>query len=104
MTYILGPDGKTPEPMPDMRIWGRWMEHFNRTVNFTVLHDSNGDMVCRVSTVFLGLEAASGHLFETMAFGRDGSCVEMRRYHTWKDAEGGHRWMVNEMKQEFGLT
>jgi hypothetical protein len=65
--YILDDDGE-PQPCPDLRTWGRWME----TADRTVLKSTHRGVV--VSTVFLGLDhnfAAAGPpvLWETMIFG-----------------------------------
>jgi len=92
MKYILGPDGRTPEPCEDVRAWGRWFENSDRSV----ADDHVGDV--RVSTVFLGLDHGWGgnmevrrvELFETMVFG-GGIADATWRYATWEEAEVGHR-------------
>ena len=54
----------------------------------------------KVSTVFLALNHAHEDgppvLYETLVFGgeMDGECV---RYHTWAEAEAGHRAMVERV-------
>lgn len=87
--YILGPDGRTPEPVDDIRAWGRWFE----TADRQIADDYVGDT--RVSTVFLGLDHSFGRggpplVFETMIFGGGLSDREWR-YATYEEAEAGHR-------------
>ena len=87
MKYILGPDGRTPEPIEDVAAWGRWFEKADRTV----ANDSVGNT--SVSTVFIGLDMGlkgAPLLFETMVFG-GGLADSEWRYATWEEAEEGHR-------------
>lgn len=96
--YILGEDGKTPEPCEDLLTWGRWMDKADRHV---ALDYNVGPQKLTVSTVFLGLDHSfsmrSGPiLFETMVFhpdtgGREYYCD---RYSTWEEAEAGHREVI----------
>ena len=75
--------------------WKLWMTNADRTV----AQDSIGGV--RISTVFLGINHQFGSgpplLFETVVFGGsyDGEC---RRYSTWKEAEEGHKKMVEKIK------
>lgn len=91
-TYVL--DGKTPVLEPDLDKWGDWLETANRVVQ----QDDVGDVW--VSTVFLGVDHSwtlgPPVLFETMIFGgpRD---QETHRYHTWDEAEAGHKQLLEEL-------
>lgn len=88
MKYILGPDGRTPEPVEDVASWGRWFE----TADRQVADDRIGDI--RVSTIFLGLDysftVGPPLVFETMIFGGGMSDAEWR-YATWDEAVEGHK-------------
>lgn len=88
MKYILGADGRTPEPCEDVQVWAQWFESADRQV----ADDHVGDI--HVSTIFLGLDHSwSGTLpllFETMVFGGALNDNEWR-YATWEEAEVGHR-------------
>lgn len=63
--------------------------------------------LCRVSTVFLGLDlrpVGEGPpiLFETMVFPADEGLTELsgRRYCTWGEAEVGHMEIVEALREE----
>jgi hypothetical protein len=112
--YILGPDGKTPEPCADTMTWARAMEDVAaRTVAKTEL--AAGEVV--VSTIFFGwdryglalLAGASGArgravMFETIVFAPTGDAnadgtpeigpVEEWRWATWDEAAAGHARVV----------
>ena len=94
--YIL--KGKEPVKCNDIYEWGKWIEKVNRHVGD---YKRRG---VRVSTVFLGLDhryygKGKPILFETIVFGGklDG---EQERYCTWKEAESGHREMIERIKKE----
>ena len=79
----------------DFMTWGRF---FNYAENRRVaLDEVNGK---KISTVFLGIdhnfEEGEPLLFETMVFGKDEEDCE--RYSTWKEAEEGHKKMVEKYK------
>jgi len=90
-------EGKTPVPtekLEEMQIGAR--------VALDDLNDYGGHQLARVSTVFLGIDHShrpDGEpvLFETMIFGGPLD-QEMRRYHTWEEAEKGHAEMVRLAK------
>lgn len=92
--YIL--KDKTPVLVEDLLEWAREFETMDRRV----AKDMIGDVT--VSTVFLGLDHSFGRgkplLFETMVFGGelDG---EQDRYHTWEEAEKGHKNMVRRVNE-----
>lgn len=91
--YVL--DGKTPIKVDDLLTFAQWYESADRHV----AQDFVGDI--RVSTVFLGYDHGwhgTPVLFETMVFGGplDG---EQERYHTWEEAEAGHKIMLEKVKQ-----
>ena len=90
--YIL--DGHKAIPA-DLMTWAKWFQ----TAERHVADEMVGSV--RISTIFLGLDHSFGGsrplLFETMIFG--GSLdQEMRRYSTWKEAEAGHKKMVEQVK------
>lgn len=93
--YILDEDGN-PKEEKDTLTWGRWFETSRE--KRIVGNDTVGDS--RVSTVFLALDNSFGGdvpiLYETMIFGgeRDG---EMERYATKKEAEEGHKRIVESL-------
>lgn len=108
--YIL--DGKVPVWEPDLHKWAQWFGTHNRKVASTLIGKFE------VSTVFLGLDHNffSGNtkplLFETMVFkfpkvqpaeimaGADCSHIYdniQERYHTWEEAEVGHRKIVAQI-------
>jgi len=93
--YIL--DGKKVVACNDLMVWAKWHSTADRIVAKTTT--KNGD----VSTVFLGLNHQFREgpplVFETMVFGGslDG---EMDRYSTWKEAEKGHKAMVEKVAKE----
>jgi hypothetical protein len=86
--YIL--DGKTPKPVSDLFVWGRWFQKADRHVAVTEL--TNGS---HVSTVFLGIdhnyffERGPPLLFETMIFGGEHDQYQAR-CSTWDEAELMH--------------
>lgn len=88
--YILNADGE-PEICNDVFAWGRWFEA--NDAKRVVANDKLPNDVL-VSTVFLGLDHAFGHMepliYETMIFGgeHDG---HQERYSTRAAAEHGHR-------------
>ncbi len=88
---------KQPVYEPDLTRWGNWMRDNDRHVAL----DEIG--IFRVSTVFLGLDhsfmGGPPLLFETMVFGGPLN-MEMDRYHTWREAEAGHKAMVERVKAE----
>ena len=71
-------------------LWGRWFQ----TADRQVARDERDAVV--VSTVFLGLDDASGPgrplLFETMIFGGPHD-QDRARYSTWAEATAGHAVM-----------
>jgi hypothetical protein len=89
--YIL--QDRVPVLVEDINTWGEWFERANRKVAEDRL--LNGKVV---STVFLGLDHNWGYgppiLFETMIFGDTDSEEYCERYHTWEEAEEGHKLAV----------
>ncbi len=93
--YIL--EGHTPKVCHDVLTWGRWMEKAKRHVAKTQVGAVN------ISTVFLGLDHSFNDdgpavLFETMIFGGKHDQDEWR-YHTWDEAEQGHKLAVVLVKE-----
>mgnify|MGYP001573561839 CR=1 FL=1 len=93
--YILGKKHELIET--DLMTWAKWFEDIN---NWRVANDFIGKV--QISTVFLGLDhnfSMRGEplLFETMIFGgkRDN---EQWRWHTWKEAEVGHKKILKKLK------
>jgi hypothetical protein len=92
MWYKL--EGKIPVPATEEE-FGEIFDEHTRRVGYTELPNGSS-----VSTVFLGLDHAFGGnkpvLFESMYFSdSDGMQEEdCERYHTWDEAEEGHRRMV----------
>lgn len=89
--YILDAS-HTVVPVTDVIAWGRWFETADRIVSRT----ARGGV--SISTVFLGLDHnfyPSGRpvLFETMIFGGEDD-QRTWRYHTWEEAEAGHKALV----------
>jgi len=88
-------EGHEPVPVDDLLEWGAWLQTADRHVALDIFGD------VRVSTVFLGLDHSFGGgaplLFETMVFGGplDG---EQERYHTWDEAEAGHKLMIEKVR------
>lgn len=79
--------------------WGIWMETHNRVVKQETFFD--GTDLVTISTVFLGLDhnfsdLGTPLLFETMAFGGEHD-QEKTRYHTWEEAENGHRLFCEKL-------
>lgn len=96
--YIIGPDGKTPIPEPNLHKWGAWFQSsfVARRVALTEVGDVS------ISTVFLGLDhnffrSGDPLLFETMVFG-GALNEECERYSTWDGALAGHWAMVEQVK------
>lgn len=86
MKYIL--KGRTPVPVEDVIEWARWFEKADR-----VVHQTQIDPGCRVSTVFIGIDHAFDGgpplIFETMIFGGDHADY-CQRCSTWEEAEAQH--------------
>lgn len=88
--YVL--KDRQPVVCEDRMEWAEWMEDGDR--RRVALDEVAGR---DVSTVFLGLDHSFGVegppvLFETMVFKAGTSTDEaMYRYHTWDEAEAGHR-------------
>ncbi len=85
-------DGKKPVPCKDVLKWAEWFEKAKRHVAWTEIGK------VQISTVFLGvdhnfLEGPKPVLFETMVFGGRLDSNQ-KRYHTWTEAERGHKNMV----------
>lgn len=79
-------------PEPDVIAWGKWFDTADRIVSRMVRDDVT------ISTVFLGVDhnfypSGPPVLFETMVFG---GVDDQRtwRYHTWEEAEAGHKALV----------
>lgn len=108
--YLYTLNGKVPEACLDIGRWGKWFETADRTVAREEL--MNGDVV--VSTVFIGFDhcfdGGEPLLFESMVFGEEHLSeffkrpmmmrddLEMRRYHTWDEAEKGHQQLVAQYR------
>ena len=79
----------------DFMTWAKFFESKERIVK---QEEVNG---YKVSTVFLGIDHNFGEgkplLFETMVFG--GKDEEQERYSTYKQAEQGHKKMVDKYKK-----
>ena len=94
--FILDKDHNLVEA--DLLTWARFFEDIKKR---RVAYDKVGDVV--LSSVFLGIDYNWGRgkplLFETMIFGgkRDG---ETERYHTWKEAERGHKKILKELQAQ----
>lgn len=112
--YIL--NAQKVVPVTDVLEWGRWFDKAGkkRIVRQTQL--KNGKWV---STVFLGLDHGFSldgkhkpQIFETMVFTTKnqkrilfgkiidtvGDELDCERYSTWKEAEEGHKLLVNKWK------
>lgn len=89
--YVLNED-HTTRRTDNIMDWGRR----DRRV---ALDKLDGDV--EVSTVFLGIDHAWGGgepiLFESMVFGGPHSDWQ-DRYHTWAEAEAGHRRIVENLR------
>jgi hypothetical protein len=91
-----------PVPAEDLLEWAEWMFYSGREdvrrVELTEI-ERNGRK-WTISTIFLGIDHGSRRgkpiLFETMIFaeGDPDRHQSMSRYHTWEEAEIGHRKMV----------
>ncbi len=95
--YIL--DGHRVVACPDIRVWSRWMETFDRRQVASTKVGSGS-----VSTVFLGMDHGWGSLndrapivFESLVFGGPLD-EEMVRYSTWCQAKAGHLEMVRRCR------
>lgn len=93
--YIL--KGKKVIPEYDLMKWAEWFE----TAKRHVANDFIGSGKIHVSTIFLGMDHNFGGgkpiLFETMIFGGKHNDYQ-ERYHTWKEAELGHKKAVELVK------
>lgn len=98
MYYKLGADGRTPEPVEDVRETMLGSDYAEKR---RVARDKIGDVL--VSTVFLCLNHAYGDgppiLFETMIFGGEHDQYQ-DRYSTWEEAERGHKKAIAIVKGE----
>lgn len=86
--YIL--KDKTPIPCDDMREFAIWYANDKNRI----LRQDYLDEKVLVSTVFLGFDHAFGGvpiLFETMIFELPELEDYQRRYHTWDEAQEGHK-------------
>ncbi len=95
MAYILD-ENRRPIPA-DVVTWGKWREIDE---NIRVGQTKVGEVL--VSTVFLGIDhnflgRGKPILFETLVFGGPLN-DEMDRYRTWKEAELGHKEMVERVE------
>ena len=76
--------------------WARTFEAADRRVAHTTVLG-----MCRVSTVFLGLDHGYGRgrplLFETMAFWRGEGGAEQERCSTWLEAQAQHASMCEQV-------
>lgn len=91
--YIL--KNKKAIPCNDVIKWAKQFEKSDRRV----AKDTVGDAY--ISTVFSGLDHSFNNdiplLFETMVFGGKLD-QEIDRYSTWKEAEIGHKKMIDKVK------
>lgn len=99
MYWILGKDGRTPVHTDDILAWGDCIE--NLSARLVGCHSKdNGNLA--ISTIFFGfnetLSRIDPPLFETTVF-RTGRAIARQRYHTWEQAEQGHR----EVCKEYGV-
>lgn len=93
MHYIL--NGKEAVKV-DMMIWAKWLEE-TPIEERTVAKDEISDV--HISTVFIGLDHnfnGPPHIFETMVFEPENGGDETYRYSTWKEAEKGHKELVDK--------
>jgi hypothetical protein len=107
--FVLGPDGKTPVHEPDFVKWAEWHKISKQSGSFIVGKTQVGGS--EVSTVFVGLNlgvsilpGARPVLFETLVFHPDGHTSHSERYHTWDDAEAGHRALVADLMTRTDFT
>ena len=83
-------------------LWAEWLENAGKERIVKQQTLKNGNFV---STVFLGLDHNFGIgkplLFETMVFSntKDLDELDMNRYSTYKEAEKGHKLMVEKWKK-----
>lgn len=93
--YIL--EGKEPVHCDDIETWSKWYQTANRRVASTFISDD-----VRVSTVFLAMDhnwhGGEKILFETMVFGGRYDDYQ-ERYHTWDEAEEGHKRIVEMVRR-----
>jgi hypothetical protein len=92
--------GQTPVPCDCLVEWAKWFETADRRVAQTYCWRG----LCRVSTVFLGLDHSYGALlglegvppllFETMVFWGSEGGYEIQRCSTWPEAEAQHAAFV----------
>jgi len=93
--YIL--KGTEIEQVPLM-VWAAWFEDTDHIVAKTGIDDET-----KVSTIFLGIDHRFGFgdgpplLFETMIFGGE-SNGNTWRYSTRKEAEAGHKKIVESLR------
>lgn len=98
--YIL--DGHTPVRCTDRMAFIFWMAKTDQDGTRRVAIDEIGGW--EVSTVFLGVDHGWGLtdkpvLFETMLFDAAGKSTGLqRRYHTWEEAEAGHREVCADLR------
>lgn len=88
--------GHEPVQVDDVLTWAEWFEKAERHV----AEDHVGDV--KISTVFLGIDHSFGQhgppiLFETMIFGGPHDDFQ-ERYHTWAEAEAGHKRALDLVK------
>lgn len=88
---------KEPVPADDILTWIAWMKSANNIIEQTDIGD------IKVSTVFLGLDRqwkdGPPLLFETMIFGGEHD-EDQWRYATWEEAEQGHTYAIDLVKNE----
>lgn len=104
--YVLGEDGKTPFPEPDLLKWAEWLDGGKGVERRRVGRDTIGRFL--ISTVFLGLDHRFFNeglpiLFETMVFDRDGETPGAElfgtRYCIWDEAKAGHDMVVQKVRE-----
>lgn len=89
--WILGEDGRTPVPAPDLTTWGEFMEDWQKR---QVAYDVNPHTGVGASTIFYGMKRFGPNVdkvmfFETMVFTGD-SPTFIRLSATWEFAEELH--------------
>ena len=88
--------GQTAVPVGDVLEWARKFEDMDRRVAYMRVLG-----MCRVSTVFLGLDHGFGRsrpiLFETMAFWHGEGGYEQERCSTWLEAQEQHARMCADV-------
>lgn len=98
--YVLGPDGKTPEPCEDAAKWAAWRRRAREDGSLVVRKTAEGGV--EISTVFLGLDhdffgAGAPVLFETLIRGGEYDQWQ-NRYTSRVLAEVGHAFAVAMVK------